>query len=266
MNGIDAISATLKQGKAVIGSYVSSSDPTVAETLALAGFDFVWVDAEHAPLDRKDVLAHAIAASAGGACVFVRVPWTDPVLVKPFLEMGIDAVIFPYIRTVDDAKLAVQTVLYPPDGVRGYGPVRAIRYGLETPAEYVSGAARMIWKILQIETKECLQDLEQIVQVPGVDAFLIGPMDLSASLGHLGEMDHPEVAAAFDHAARVVTGQGIPLAVATGYVPDSFTRWLERGVRIFSLGADYAFLSSAAAQLHGDARRAADEYARNSSG
>lgn len=262
MNGIDAIAAKLNNGETVLGSYVSSSDPSAAETLALVGFDFVWVDTEHAPLDRKDVLAHAMAANAGGACVFVRVPWTDPVLVKPFLEMGIDGVIFPCIKTVDDATLAVQSCTYPPAGVRGYGPVRAIRYGLETPTEYIAAGARKIWKVLQIETAECLENLEQIVDVPGVDAFLIGPMDLSASLGHLGELDHPTVSAAFDHASTVVTGRGIPLAVATGYVPDSFTRWLERGVRLFSLGADYAFLSSAAAQVYAEARRAAMEFTR----
>lgn len=109
----------------------------LTEALAMSGFDAVWIDMEHTAIGKEALLNNLIAIRAGGAASFVRVPWNDPVQTKPLIDMGIDGIIFPYIRTVEDAKLAVASCAYPPEGIRGYGPLRSLEYGKISKQEYV---------------------------------------------------------------------------------------------------------------------------------
>ena len=113
----------------VIGTHIKLPNPQVSEIIASCGLDIIWIDGEHGSMNTKDIDLHIMAIRSYGVAPFVRVPWVDPVIVKPILEMGPAAIVFPLIRTVKDAKLAVQSCRYPPKGIRGFGPNRAINFG-----------------------------------------------------------------------------------------------------------------------------------------
>ncbi|MDD5603501.1 MAG: aldolase/citrate lyase family protein, partial [Eubacteriales bacterium] len=162
---LDNIIKKLKEDKPVFGVVSTMLDYTVSEMLACAGFDFIWIDMEHSALCVSDVQMHMIAASGRGAASFVRVPWNDPVMVKPILEMGPDAIIFPLIKNAEDARKAVSSCEYPPKGIRGFGPRRAIRYGMDDSSDYIRDAGKKTWKILQVELAECVENLDEIASV-----------------------------------------------------------------------------------------------------
>jgi len=130
MNAIKNIKEKIKKKIPIIGTLVSINDSSITELLCDIGFDFIWIDMEHTPIVKKDVHFHIMAAKGTGAATFVRVAWNDPILVKPILEMGPSGIIFPFIRTASEARKAVSSCLYPPKGIRGFGPRRSIKYGI----------------------------------------------------------------------------------------------------------------------------------------
>jgi 2-keto-3-deoxy-L-rhamnonate aldolase RhmA len=222
----------------VIGSHVSLLDSSVSELLACVGFDFLWVDTEHSAIDRGVLQQHLVAAQAGGAAAFVRIPWNDPVLVKPVLEMGPAGIVFPMICSAEQAKAAVAACLYPPAGVRGFGPRRAVRYGTVPSDRYIREAAESFWRIMQIEHIDAVRNLEAIVEVEGVDAIVVGPNDLSGSVGLLGQTGHPEVRKLCDRIAEVAKRRGIPFGTSIGDDPDTVRQWIDRGVDWIATGTD----------------------------
>lgn len=226
----------------VVGSHVSLLDSSVSELLACVGFDFLWIDTEHSAIDRGALQHHLVAAQAGGAAAFVRIPWNDPVLAKPVLEMGPAGVIFPWVCTAEQAKAAVAACLYPPAGVRGFGPRRAVRYGAIPSDQYIREAAGSFWRIMQIEHVEAVRNLEAIVVVEGVDAIVVGPNDLSGSLGLLGQTEHPEVQKLCDRIAGVARKAGVPFGTSIGDDPAVVRRWIERGVDWIATGGDIGSL------------------------
>jgi 2-keto-3-deoxy-L-rhamnonate aldolase RhmA len=206
----------------------------------------MWIDMEHSALTKAHVLEHLIAASSGRTAGFVRVPWNDPVLVKPVLDMGPDGIIFPMIRTADDARLAVSACQYPPRGIRGCGPRRAVRYGMDDVGAYLRDGTQSCWKIIQIEHVDCVKNLDEIAGVQGVDCWMIGPTDLSGSVGCLGREDEPEVQSLIDDIAERAARHGVLLGAFTGDDPATLRRWQARGVKLFTLGGDSGYLMSAA--------------------
>jgi len=247
MKNLDKVKSKLRNDEVVIGSVVSLTDYTVSERLGFTGYDFLWIDAEHNGLDYKDILMHTIAASSGGAASFVRVRDNDPALVKPILDMGVDGIIFPLIKTVDDAKKAIAACTYPPKGIRGVGPGRAVRYGMDNVMDYLLHKSESsIFKILQVEHVECVNNLEEIVKVPGIDALMIGPSDLSASVGLMEQIEHPTVLRMIDKICEVGQKSGIYIGAFTGSNPVNLNLFLERGVRIICIGGDGGFLMSGA--------------------
>jgi 2-dehydro-3-deoxyglucarate aldolase/4-hydroxy-2-oxoheptanedioate aldolase len=226
----------------VIGSHVSLLDPSVSELLACVGFDFLWVDTEHSAIDRGALQQHLVAAHAGGAAAFVRIPWNDPVLAKPVLEMGPAGIVFPMICSAEQAEAAVAACLYPPAGVRGFGPRRAVRYGVVPNDRYIREAASSFWRIMQIEHVDAVRNLEAILGVEGIDAIVVGPYDLSGSAGLLGQTGHPEVRKLCDRIVEIAQRRGIPVGVSTGDDPDTVRRWIERGVDWIATGSDTASL------------------------
>ena len=239
---IENIKAKIRSRDPVVGTNVGLSDCAVTELLGKIGFDFIWIDSEHAANDRNEIKLHLIAASAAGVASFVRVTWNDPVLVKPILEMGPAAVIFPMIKTADEAELAVSSCRYPPAGIRGYGPVRAIDYGLKDREEYLREAAA-IWKIMQIEHLDGVSNLERILEVEGVDSIVAGPMDLAASAGHIGHPEVPEVQKLLDRMARVASDYDVPVGASIGYDVDTIRRWRDRGASWLGVAGDIAYLA-----------------------
>ena len=130
-NNIIKIKNKLNEGKLIKGIFLAMSDPIVGEMAGMAGYDYVWIDAEHGPLDRQEILHHIMAAQGAGCCAFVRVPIGEPSLIKAILDMGPDGIIFPFINNKETAEKAVKSCGYPKDGgVRGQGPIRAINYVL----------------------------------------------------------------------------------------------------------------------------------------
>lgn len=228
------------------GVVVNLDDPSVSELMGNIGFDFVWLDAEHGPYHNIGIQNHIIAAKAGGCLSFVRIACNDPNLVKPVLEMGPDAVIFPMINSKADAEAAVKSTLYPPEGIRGFGPRRANRYGKDTG--YLLNYKERTKRILQIEHKTAVQNLDEILQVPYIDGILVGPFDLSASLGKIGQVRDPELLEIYDKIARKVREKGIMLG-AFAVDSESVGEWINRGADFLALASDTGLIQGGAAGI-----------------
>ena len=209
---INPLKARIAAGKRSAGILVSIPSVGMVQTLADAGYDWLFIDMEHGPITIES--AHAMIAATKGtrSCPLVRVPWNVPWLVKPVLDAGAMGIIFPMIRSADEARAAVDAVRYPPAGGRGSGPFFApARYGLTTP-EYVERSDDEIITLLLIEHRDAVDDIENIVQVPGVDACLIAPFDLSMSYGYRDGPAHREVQEAIARVEEVV----LPTSIALG--------------------------------------------------
>jgi 2-dehydro-3-deoxyglucarate aldolase/4-hydroxy-2-oxoheptanedioate aldolase len=236
-----AFQAKLQRGQVCLGTCITFGDPTVTEALA-TGLDFVWIDMEHNPLSLEQVQGHLLAAKGTGAASLVRVPWNDPVLIKPVLDVGADGVIVPLVRTAEDVSRAVAACRYPPEGVRGYGPRRPSRYGRAGGLEFIRAANAAVLPIAQIEHADAVNNLDAILAVPGLAMLVVGPNDLAASLGFPGEPRHPEVVGAIETVLAKAGRAGIPAGLAAGGEPEQFVEWVRKGARWLSLGSDFWLL------------------------
>src|SRR5437762_8485310 len=232
-------------GRFALGSWLTFTEPASAEVMAGTGFDFFIVDGEHAPVGSAELLSVLIATRASGIPLLARVGANEPIRIMNALDLGASGVVIPQIRTADDVKRAVDWCRYPPDGLRGIAPRRASEYGRHT-GEYVAGANKLVTCCIQVETTDALRDLEQLLAVPGVDCVLIGPNDLAASLGHRGDLAHPEVEAAIIRTLEVGRQAGVPIGVWTGS-PDQARARRDQGFAFGTLGTDYRFMAAAAA-------------------
>ncbi|MDR0294161.1 MAG: 4-hydroxy-3-methylbut-2-en-1-yl diphosphate synthase [Oscillospiraceae bacterium] len=245
MNKSTELLRRMKSNDLVIGTHVNLADLSIAEQMGVLGFDFVWIEGEHSPLDKQTILGHIIAARAGGAASFVRIPWNDPVLAKPILEMGPDGIIFPFIRTADEARAAVAACRYPPKGIRGFGPRRANSYGTQPAAEYLEGVDASFLRIMQIEHIDAVNNLAEILAVDGVDTIVVGPNDLSGSIGLLGQTRHPDVMALMDKIGEVCAAAKVPFGVSMGVDEVSLADWVRRGAAWIGAGNDVGYIAQA---------------------
>jgi 4-hydroxy-2-oxoheptanedioate aldolase len=227
-----------------------------AEIIAQAGFDWILLDTEHSPNELPDLVAQLQAMGTGTASPVVRAAWNDPVLIKRVLDVGAPSILLPYVQTPDQAQKAVEAVRYPPRGIRGVSAgSRASKFG--RIKDYLGKADGEICLIVQIETSSALEQLESIGSVEGVDGVFVGPADLSASLGHLGNPLHPETQGAIRDAAarlaRLGKAGGI-LAVAEA----DARRYIEWGYTFVAVGVDTALLAAGADALARSFKRAPD--------
>jgi len=236
----------LREADPLYGLWLSLGSPSAAEALAHAGFDWLCIDTEHAPNDSRDVehQLRAIAAPHLPTEAMVRVPDLHSDLVPRVLDAGARSLMFPAIETVEQARLAVRRTRYPapdcPDGLRGVaGTVRASAYGARR--DYVQGANAQIAVLLQIESAAGLAQVDAIAATPGVDCLFVGPADLAASLGHLGDSRHPEVEAAMVKIAQAAERAGIASGIFAMDVT-SARRFRELGYRVVALAADVIWL------------------------
>ncbi|MFL5245992.1 MAG: HpcH/HpaI aldolase family protein [Gemmataceae bacterium] len=244
----------LRQKPPCLGTCITFTDPTVTE--ALCGvFDFVWIDMEHNALTLEAVQGHIMATKGSETIPLVRVPWNDPVLIKPVLDIGAAGIIVPLIRTADDARRAVAACLYPPEGMRGFGPRRPSNYGRLSGPEFCETANRDVAIIVQIEHIEAVNNLDAIIAVPGLTSLLIGPNDLSGSMGHMGQPRHPEALQAIDKVIARAGHKGIPVGLAFGDDPEDQKQWLDKGVKWLALGADFSLMLKAADLVAGQIRK-----------
>lgn len=231
----------LKQKKLLLGSGIHTCEPIFAELLG-SMYDFLWIDQEHTWLDRGDILNNIIACKAGGAASCVRVPWNDPVIIKHILDMGPDAIIIPQISSLEEAKAAISACTYPPNGIRGWGPIRAVDYSLLPADTYRKEVRQHTAVILQIENVKCFDELDEILELDGFDIVLVGPHDLSGSLGKLGQTRDPEVMAAYDRMGEIVARHNKPFMVSGPYDLPSIKDWLRRGVSIFHIDGEIGLM------------------------
>lgn len=238
-----------KNNVLVVGCHVFLADPSITESFGCHGYEFVWIDAEHSAFDKEEILSHIRAASSANTASIVRVAWNDPVLIKPVLEMGPDGVIFPLVRTKEEAEKAVSSCLYPPMGIRGFGPRRANQYGKIRNDEYLESAEESFLRIIQIEHVEAVKNLEEIIRVSGIDLVMVGPNDLSASAGHLGDLKNPEVVSLYDEIAFKCKKEKMPFGVSIGPQDKEFIMdWINRGVNMIGCGDDISFISMGSEQ------------------
>lgn len=243
---IDRIEEKLRRGETIYGTHSAMGGAVTTEIYGTAGFDALWIDTEHGCIDKKDLLAAIMGAAGSDMVTFVRVPWNDMVQVKPILEMGCDGIIFPMITTAEEARYAVASCTYPPEGVRGFGPCRAIRYGKIDAQEYIHKYSRRIWKIVQIEHVKAVENLDEILKVEGIDLFIIGPCDLSGSMGLLAQTKHPDVKAMMDRIADKLKAAGKPFGVSMGYDEESVRDWVNRGARFLFADNDVSYIYNGA--------------------
>jgi len=236
---VNRFKRALKDGKPQIGMWSSLSSHIVAEILAHAGFDWVLLDTEHSPNELPMVQSQLHAMTGGTATPVVRPAWNDMVLVKRFLDIGAQTLLLPYVQTVEEASNAVRYSRYPPQGVRGVaGSTRAAGYG--RIKDYLNRAHEELCVLVQAETLLALKNLEGIAAVEGVDGIFIGPNDLAADLGHLGNWQHPDVWKAMEDAAKRIRKAGKAPGILVGEADGK--RCLDAGFLFVAVGADTGML------------------------
>ena len=200
----------IENGELPISTGVYYTDPCIVEQLGTVGYDMMWIDQEHTGFTLEIIRSHIQAAAAADIFSMVRVVDLNPATVKPILEMAPDGVIFPMINTVEAAQQAIASCLYPPKGIRGFGPVRAHRFGAVPMDEYIRDAEKCLWRILQIEHVEGVKNLDKI--------------------------------------AEICNKHKVPFGVALGYDEANISDWIRRGASWFAVGADMGYLDMGARQ------------------
>lgn len=233
----------LRRGDTLIGTLVGLNNSDVVELLAACGYDWLFIDAEHGPFLPGDTLP--LLQAAGNCPCLIRIPAADPVWVKKALDIGAAGIIVPQVHDADQARELVAAAKYSPAGERGVGLGRAHAYGREFES-YLQRANNDTVVVLQAESRAAINNIKEIVAVDGVDAILIGPYDLSASLGHIGDVTHAEVRAAIDTVAESCQQAGVKLGIF-GVSPEAVRPYMDNGFHLITVGVDSLFLGQAAA-------------------
>ena len=230
-----------------IGLWSSLCSNLAAEIIAHSGFDWIVLDTEHSPNEVPDLVSQLQAMGKGTASPVVRAAWNDTVLIKRILDIGAQSILLPYVQTAEEAGRAVAAVRYPPRGVRGVSAAsRASNFG--RVKEYLKKADEEICLLVQVETSAALEQLESISSIEGVDGVFIGPADLSASLGHLGDPQHPRTQRALEDAGRRLASLGKPAGILAVVEADA-RRYIEWGYNFVAVGIDTTLLATSADAL-----------------
>lgn len=238
----------LKAGRPQIGLWLGLCSGYSAEILAGTGFDWLLIDSEHAPNDISTILAQLQGIAPYSSQPVVRPAWNDPVIVKQLLDIGAQTLLFPMIQNAAQACEAVRATRYPPAGIRGVGSALARASRWNRIPDYLSRANDEICVLVQVETREALQNLPEIAAVEGVDGVFIGPADLSADMGHLGNPQHPEVQSAIEQAIVQIQSSGKAAGILMTNV-DTAKHYLNLGALFVAVGVDTLLLTGAANAL-----------------
>jgi len=243
----NAFKAAIKAKKPQIGLWASIPSNYAAEVIAGAGFDWILIDTEHTPSDIETVVTQLQAVSAYPTTPIVRVPWNDRVTIKRYLDTGVQTLLIPQIDTPEEAKNAVAYTRFPDVGLRGVaGSTRATRFG--RIKNYFKHASEEICVLIQVESREALGHIEAIAAMDGIDGIFIGPADLHASLGYLGERAHKDVMPVIDDAITRIVKCGKAAGILTDN-EENARRWLKLGATFVAVGADVGILSRGAEAL-----------------
>ncbi len=257
----------LRRGEALVGAIQDLAEPSITELIGNIGYDFIWLDTEHSATDYQTLLMQIIAARAAGAASVVRIPSNGAYLAKRVLEMGPDGIIFPMIQSAEEAKRAMDACIYPPDGARGFGPLRAAKYGIADLTEYIANAADSFCRFIQVESRLAVRNLDEILAVSHIDGVIIGPCDLSGSIGRLNHLRDPENLALIDETISKCRSAGVPVGIAVGENTEARVRfWVDRGIQFVACGNDYALFAAAEKQAYDEVRRAMNGTKRSHNG
>lgn len=231
----------ITQGPRPLGTWMMTGSDTVAEAMATVGFDFLVLDQEHVPVDSLDAIRidRAIRASNPATTPLYRLAWNDTVLIKRALDGGATSLMVPFVNSAAEARKAVEAAYYPPLGKRGFAAVhRASGYGADP--EFVRKAREELCLILQIETPDAIDAMEEMA-IEGVTGFFIGPGDMSAAMGHIGNPSHPEVQAKIREGLEKCQRLGLPCGIVGGN-PELVNKYQEMGFSFVALGSDMSYL------------------------
>jgi 2-dehydro-3-deoxyglucarate aldolase len=247
--------ADLRAGKRLIGCWASLAGPITTEILGVAGFDWILLDGEHSPNDVTTFVPQLMALKGSPSAPVVRPPWNEPVIIKRLLDIGFHSFLMPYVETADQAKSAVAATRYPPDGMRGVSVAhRSNMYG--TVPGYFPDINDNIAVLVQIESRQGFAAVDEIAAVDGIDGLFVGPSDLAAAFGHLGNANHPEVQNAIRHVFTRAHAAGKASGILAPVEADA-RRYLEWGATFVAVGSDLGLLRAASQNLCDKFREAA---------
>ncbi len=230
------------------GIWVCSASPLIAEICAGAGFDWVFIDAEHSPNDLQNILAQLQAVRSYPVVPVVRPAVNDPVIIKQFLDLGVQSLIIPMVNDAQQAAAAVAACQYPPKGVRGVGSALARSARWNRIPEYLTRADETITLMVQIEAAEAVENVQEILDTDGLDGIFIGPSDLAASMGVIGQQNHPEVVDAVLTSIKAAKAAG-KYAGVNAFDQDTARKYMDAGADFVGVGADVALLARATEAL-----------------
>src|SRR5262245_13735155 len=231
----------LGQGKLQIGLWSSICSNIAAEVISEIGFDWILLDTEHSPNEIPDMITQLQAIKRGTSSAIISTAWNDGALAKRAVVISVQSLLFSIVKYVEEARRAVASTRYPPQGVRGVSvAARASRYG-RVPG-YLTKANDEICVLVQVETRTALDQIEAIAKVEGIDGVFIGPSDLAASLGHLGNPQHDDVQKAIENAVKRLKALGKPAGILTSN-EDEARRYIEWGYLFVAVGADVGLLA-----------------------
>jgi 4-hydroxy-2-oxoheptanedioate aldolase len=248
----------IQQGETVNGCWLNLGSSLTAEIVGLAGFDWVLIDLEHGAGSEKDILFQLQALESTPTATIVRVESADHARISRALDMGADGVMCPKIKTVEDAKAVIKGMYYPPFGNRGVAKmVRATGFGINFD-QYYAESKENILGVIQIETVESLNHLDEIAALDGVDVLFIGPADLSMELGIFGQFNNP----IFLEAVTNIVAAADKAGKATGILffnPDDYKKYHDMGIRFIACGADATFVADGARAMAKKLRDASNQ-------
>ena len=237
------LKSKLQNHEKTIGMHLNLNDVTIGRIAGLSGYDFIWIDMEHSYLPFEGLLNLIVAVHAGGGQVIVRAPQDDLTATKKILEMGPDGIIFPMIKTPDEANRLISYTLYPPHGIRGFGPMNAVDYGIKDIMGYVKEHHKTMCRFIQIEHIDAVRNLDEIIKNEYIDGYIVGANDLSGSMGRLGDVFSDEVTAVIKEVVAKLKAAGKYVGISTGDFSESTLKyWHDMGFDMISAGADFDFL------------------------
>lgn len=237
----------LARESVIIGSWTMAGAPAPAEALGRCGFDFIVVDMEHVPIGISELANMLRAVDNTPARPLVRIPWNDRVTIKQVMDAGAQSIMVPFVQDADEAAAAVAAATYPPKGLRGAAAVqRASQYG--TLPGYFDSANSEACVVVQLETPDAIEQLERIASVPGVDGLFVGPGDLAASMGQIGNIGHDDVQSLIGEAAKRAGNIGKPIGII-GPTPQMVKQFLDYGYTFVAIGSDMAFITGRAREF-----------------
>lgn len=235
----------------LVGAWICSGSPIAAEIVAGSGLDWALIDGEHSPIGLESTLSLLQAVAPYPITPVVRVPSNDSVRIKQFLDLGAQNLLVPMVNRAEDAAAAVAATRYPPLGIRGVGSALARAAQFNRIENYLQRAHEITSLTVQIETDAAVHNARAIAEVDGVDGVFIGPSDLAASMGLLGQQEHPDVVAAVEQTIAVVREAGKPVGV-NAFAPSTARRYLEAGASFVLVAADVSILARATEKLAAD--------------